>query len=66
MEKYYLIRTTRHGIEYRRTKCLDYWSTNKAECWQFSKQGAEKIAKRLNEAIPERMKMKVHYNILKA
>ena len=66
MEKYYLIRTTRNGIEYRRTKCLDYWSRNKCECWQFSKQGAEKIAKRLNEVIPESMKMKVHYNILKA
>lgn len=62
--KYFVIRTTRSGIEYKRYKCSEGWTRNKSICWQFSKQGAQKIADRLNEnyAIPN----KEHYNILKA
>lgn len=34
-------------IEYKRYKCVDGWSTNKALCWQFTEQGAQKIIERL-------------------
>lgn len=46
--KFYVIKTTRKGIEYKRYKCIEGWSKTPDECWQFSKQGAEKIAERLN------------------
>ena len=64
MKKYYVIKTTSKGVEYKKYKCIDGWSRDKSECWQFSKQGAKKIADRLNEQgyIP----LKVHYNILAA
>lgn len=29
---------------YKRNKCVDGWSTNKADCWAFSRQGAKNIA----------------------
>ena len=65
MNKYYVIRTTKNGIEYKKNKCLDTWSKNKNECWQFSKQGAEQITKRLNVKIKEPFwKAGVHYNTL--
>lgn len=62
--KYYVIKTTRDGIQYKRYKCIDGWTTDKKICWGFSKQGAKNIADRLNATgyIPN----KVHYNILKA
>lgn len=48
MKKYYVIKTTKNGVEYKRTKCCDYWSKSKDGCWQYSKQGARQIAERLN------------------
>lgn len=63
-KKYYVIKTTKDGVLYKRYKCIDGWTRNKEICWQFSKQGAEKIAKRLNSFIPEQQKYKVHYNTL--
>ena len=62
--KYYVIKTTKNGVEYKRTKCLDYWTKDKSICWQFSKQGAERIAERLNNNIPANLIGKVHYNTL--
>ena len=35
--------------EYKRTKTADQWTTNPAQCWNFSKQGAANIVKRLTE-----------------
>lgn len=65
--KYLVIKTTKHGIEYKRYKCIEGWSKHPDGCWQFSKAGAEKIAKRLNkeydyegQSYPKR----VHFNIL--
>lgn len=60
--KYYVIKTTKEGVQYKKYKCIDGWSKNKAECWQFSKVGAEKIAQRLNER--ESIPYKVHFNTL--
>lgn len=44
-QKFYIYRISeRNGKkEYKRTKCLDKWTTEKSVCWQFSKQGAKKI-----------------------
>ena len=65
MKKYYVIKTTKDGISYKRYKCIDGWSKNRTECWQFSKQGAEQIAKRLNDMITEPYwKARVHYSTL--
>lgn len=36
--------------EYKRTKTSDQWTTNTAQCWNFSKQGATNIVKRLIES----------------
>lgn len=62
MSMFYVIKTTKNGIEYKKYKCIDGWTKDKSECWQFSKSGAEKIAARLNEryAVP----LKVHFNTL--
>lgn len=62
--KYYVIRTTKYGIQYKRYKCIDGWAKDKSICWKFSKQGAERIAKRLNNlyAIP----YVEHYNFIVA
>lgn len=62
--KYYVIRTTKDGIEYKQFKCIDGWTKDKSLCWGFSKQGAQKIADRLN-ALYE-IPGNVHYNILPA
>lgn len=45
MEKYLVYRITNHNgkKEYRRTKCLHLWTTERNECWQFSQQGAKGI-----------------------
>ena len=65
--KYYVIRTTRTGIMYKRTKCLDKWSRTPEGCWQYSKQGAQKIADRLNAHVNPRgdpwWKIGIHYSI---
>lgn len=49
--KYYVIRTHKVTGEksYMKTKCVGGWLLNKANCWQFSKQGAKGIAKRYSE-----------------
>lgn len=66
MDKYYVIKTTKNGIEYKKAKCLDIWSKDKSECWQFSKRGAEQIAERLNSRIQQPFwRAGVHYNTLK-
>lgn len=64
MKKFYVIRTTKHGIEYKRTKCLDYWSKSPDGCWLYSRQGAKRIADRMNNQVSESKKHDVHYNIL--
>lgn len=49
--KYY-IRMTNHQtgkVKYKRYKCIDGFSENKAMCWQFSKPGALKIIERLKQ-----------------
>ena len=65
--RYYVIKTTRQGVEFKRYKCIDGWSRTKENCWKFSKQGAQQIADRLNkeckyeeQAYPKTE----HYNIL--
>lgn len=35
-------------LAYKKNKCVDGWSNNKAECWAFSNQGAKNIALELN------------------
>lgn len=62
--KYFVIKTTKEGIEYKKYKCIDGWTKNKEICWKFSRQGAKQIADRLNEKYE--IPYKVHYNILKA
>ena len=49
--KYYVTRTNKKtGVKhYMKTKTVAGWSTDKAACWQFSKQGAKGIAKRYSE-----------------
>ena len=65
--KYYVIRTTKSGIMYKRTKTLDKWSSNPECCWQYSRQGAQRIADRLNERENPRgepwWKVGIHYSI---
>lgn len=60
MNKYYVIKTTKDGVQFKKYKCIDGWTKNRNECWEFSKQGAEKIANRLNEQNKE--PHKTHYN----
>ncbi len=50
MKKFYIYRIINHNgrKEYKRTKCSDFWSSNKSVCWQFSAQGAKKIVETLN------------------
>lgn len=47
--KYWVVKTTKFGVESQRCKCSSlYWSKDPSECWRFSKQGAQKIADGLN------------------
>lgn len=62
--KYYVIKTTVHGVEYKRYKCVDGWTKDKSKCWQFTEKGAQKIADRLNDRSLQ--PRREHYNILKA
>lgn len=41
--------TTKTIKQYKKYKCIDGWTFNKHNCWQFSKQGALKIIERLKE-----------------
>ena len=61
--KFYVIKTTKNGIEYKKYKCIDGWAKEKTTCWQFSKQGAERIAKRLNDSV-KGYEHEIHYNVL--
>lgn len=36
--KFYVIKTTKNGIEYKKYKCIDGWTKEKTASWQFSKQ----------------------------
>lgn len=50
MNKHYFIRRTslRTGrIDYKKNSCVDGWSNNKAQCWQFSRSGATRIVRDL-------------------
>lgn len=47
--KYYIVKETKHGKEYKRYKCIDGFSKNKELCWKFSKQGALGIIGRLEK-----------------
>ena len=49
--KYFVIRINKATGEkhYMKTKTVGGWRTDKAGCWQFSRQGAKGIAKRYNE-----------------
>ena len=48
--KYYIYRYHKNnGFVFKRTKCNDYWTHNYNICWQFSKLGATKIVKFLND-----------------
>ena len=51
MSKYYIKMTNKHTniVKYKRYKCIDGFSTNKEECWKFSKQGALGIIERLKK-----------------
>lgn len=66
-KKYYVIRTTKHGVEYKRTKTLDYWSKTPDGCWQYSKQGAKNVADKYNTMVNPKNEpwhgVGVHYSI---
>lgn len=49
--KFYVIRVNKKTKEkhYMKTKCVGGWLSSKENCWQFSKQGAKRIAKRYSE-----------------
>lgn len=49
--KYYIRMTNKQTgkVKYKRYKCIDGFSENKALCWQFSNPGALKIIERLKE-----------------
>lgn len=53
MKKYYITRTdlVTGKVTYKKNKTVDGWAGEgfKPYCWRFSKQGAQKIVKRLNE-----------------
>ena len=49
MEKYYVFKFNKtYGFRFKKAKCTDMWNTNAGVCWQFSKQGAKRIAERKN------------------
>ena len=46
--KYFVIMVDKNNRTfYKKNKCVDGWSTNKAECWAFSENGARNIARAL-------------------
>ncbi len=65
--EYYVIKTTKSGVEYKKYKCIDGWSENPKECWRFSESGAKTIAERLNELYGYDKQLypkKVHFSVL--
>lgn len=60
--KYFVTRTTIGGVQYKRYKTTDGWSKTPDGCWQFSKQGAEKIAAQLNKLVHPSNRQRVHYD----
>lgn len=62
--KYYVIRIDKETKvkSYMKTKCVGGWLNDKANCWQFSKQGAKNIAKRYSE-YPNPIFRKYEYGI---
>lgn len=50
MKKVYIYRVANHSgkKEYKRTKCSNYWTTDRSACWQFSMQGGKGILETLN------------------
>jgi len=43
--------TTKHGVSYKRTKCLDEWTDNVNEAYRYTVPGAKRIAERLNNTL---------------
>ncbi len=67
--KYFVTKTTTGKLEYKKYKCIDGWSTDPKECWQFSKAGAQNIANRLNEQHEygsQSYPKKIHFNTMEA
>lgn len=65
--KYFVTKTTTGKLEYKKYKCIEGWSTDPSECWQFSKAGAQKIADRLNEHYEfdqQGYPKKIHFNTM--
>lgn len=62
-KKYYVIRNIKDRVEYKRTKTRDYWSKTPDGCWQYSKQGAERIAEQYNARVHPNNKSWVSYGI---
>lgn len=66
-KRYYIIRTTKKGVEYKRYKCIDGWSKTPEGCWKFSRAGAAKIVKKYNEGCHYEQQpypKRIHYNYL--
>ncbi len=47
--KYYIVKETKYGKEYKKYKCIDGFCKDKELCWKFSKQGALGIIGRLEK-----------------
>ena len=47
--KYLIFREKNGKKMYKMYKCIEGWSKNPSDCWGFSKQGANKIIKKLGE-----------------
>lgn len=50
-KKYYVVKIMNNGKYYKKYKCIDGWSKNPEDCWQFTKSGALQIANRLNQTV---------------
>ncbi len=47
--KYYIVKETKYGKEYKKYKCINGFCKDKELCWKFSKQGALGIIGRLEK-----------------
>ena len=68
-KRYYIIKTTKNGVEYKRYKCIDGWSKTPENCWKFSKAGATKIVKEYNIGChydEQPYPKTIHYNFIEA
>lgn len=63
--KYYVkLTNTKTGkVLYKWCKTLDTWSPVKDYCWRFSKQGAQRIVKRLQSIAEHSGLDHLHYSI---